>query len=676
MAPLPGPTPRRYRIEDLTLDAGQHRLWRGEAEIELSKLTFKLLLALVEAAPNLLTQDQLADAVWGSSRVVSPENLAKRVMILRQALGDSAEQPRYIAVVRGQGLRLVAHVEPEKPDPGTDASAASQDQPRAAHTADAGDTGPRSAITGQRFQYIVTALLALAVAFMALDGYVLRNDLDATGNANDQQPTATGAARVGPPYRIAVMPLRSVSLDREDREFADGLTFGLISRLAQIEELELTEATSSFALAERTETARAIGEALQVDFLLEGDLRADPENLRISLRLVDWGDSSFEQLGPFNRRRGEQLALQDQIAEQVVEALNITLGVGERTEGYFGTENPEAYDAYLRGRALASQIRLPDAVAYFERALELDEDFGLVWFNLANAYAQLQYFPGPFVPEERRSRRSTAIQRALDTIPERWESHALHAFQLVEQRNWIGAAREFEIAANSRGTKSPVEWGLSRGAFLWSVGRIADMLPYYLAARSADPLSVNVSGQTAWALDVAGETREAIKEFERHRELAGGVVLWFSQYLHAALDESDWSRIEQALAGLPQKQLARDLAVSWDSPREAAALLRHGLLDTGEFPGGDPTQNGDALASFAAIAAYFGDTELAIDILREAVMRRKATTGWFWHPLLADVRQTAGFKTLVIETGLPGYWREYEWADACRPVGDEDFTCE
>ena len=103
--------PRRYRFADLILDTGQRRVWRGDVELQVSKLSFDFLRALVEAAPNLLTHDQLADAVWGPRRVITPDNLSQRLMTLRQAIGEQAEQPRYIEAVRAQGYRLIPDVE-------------------------------------------------------------------------------------------------------------------------------------------------------------------------------------------------------------------------------------------------------------------------------------------------------------------------------------------------------------------------------------------------------------------------------------------------------------------------------------------------------------------------------------------------------------------------------------
>jgi DNA-binding winged helix-turn-helix (wHTH) protein len=113
---------QRYRFDDLTLDVGQCRVWRGGQPIQLSKLTFDLLRVLVEAAPNLVTHDQLAQHVWGTRRIVTPENLSQRLMMLRQAIGDPADRPRYIEGVRGLGYRLIPAVAAEDERNSSDAA--------------------------------------------------------------------------------------------------------------------------------------------------------------------------------------------------------------------------------------------------------------------------------------------------------------------------------------------------------------------------------------------------------------------------------------------------------------------------------------------------------------------------------------------------------------------------
>src|SRR5450631_129861 len=96
---------------DLHIDVGQHRVTRAGLEITLPNLSFELLLALIRVAPNFLSNDSLMARVW-PGQIVTPETVAKRVNLLRVALGDSAQEPRYIAGVRGRGYRLVATVSP------------------------------------------------------------------------------------------------------------------------------------------------------------------------------------------------------------------------------------------------------------------------------------------------------------------------------------------------------------------------------------------------------------------------------------------------------------------------------------------------------------------------------------------------------------------------------------
>lgn len=106
----PRNVPRSYRFADLRLDPGQRQVWRGDVPLQLPKLTFATLHALVAMAPNVVSHDELAASVWGDARIVTPENIAQRVMMLRRCLGDSSADPRYIKGVRGHGYKLVPEV--------------------------------------------------------------------------------------------------------------------------------------------------------------------------------------------------------------------------------------------------------------------------------------------------------------------------------------------------------------------------------------------------------------------------------------------------------------------------------------------------------------------------------------------------------------------------------------
>lgn len=117
------PARTTYHFGDLTLDAGLRRLERAGEPIELGKLTYSLLITLVEAAPNVVSHEELVQRVW-DGRLTSPETVTQRVKLLRDALGDNADQPRYVGLVRGQGYRLIPRVEPRGPQETLQASAA------------------------------------------------------------------------------------------------------------------------------------------------------------------------------------------------------------------------------------------------------------------------------------------------------------------------------------------------------------------------------------------------------------------------------------------------------------------------------------------------------------------------------------------------------------------------
>lgn len=140
----------RYRFDELTLDTGRRQLSRGTEAIALSKLSFRLLCALVEAAPNVVTHDDLAAQVWDPRRIVTPENLAKRVMLLRRALGDRARAPRYIAGVRGVGYRLLSEVCVGAEEPGA-----------------RGGGAERGSVHGMAVRYLAAGLMLAFMGFIA-----------------------------------------------------------------------------------------------------------------------------------------------------------------------------------------------------------------------------------------------------------------------------------------------------------------------------------------------------------------------------------------------------------------------------------------------------------------------------------------------------------------------------
>jgi DNA-binding winged helix-turn-helix (wHTH) protein len=188
-APVTPESPR-YRFADLTLDVGQCRVSRGDEVIPLVKLNFDLLRVLVEHAPNVVRHEQLARQVWGPRRTVTPENLAKRVNLLRQALDDRATHSSYIEGIRGHGYRLIPDVHLAGQQEWVEGGIVS-DPARPVQTQIVAPTiSPAPPPSAARRNVLVGAL-AVAVGALTLDGYRLRRLLRETG-ATTTDPSANG----------------------------------------------------------------------------------------------------------------------------------------------------------------------------------------------------------------------------------------------------------------------------------------------------------------------------------------------------------------------------------------------------------------------------------------------------------------------------------------------------
>ena len=162
----------RYRVADLVIDVGQRRVTRNAAEVPLGRLTFELLFTLVERAPEVVTQTELAKRVW-AGRVVTPATVGQRVKILRQSIGDDAHRPNFIRVLRGHGYQLIPSVER------LDAAALEGDSgdgngrdKQTATFLDSYQKQPRTRGLAQRTGYVVAALLGGLMVGVTVDTVV------------------------------------------------------------------------------------------------------------------------------------------------------------------------------------------------------------------------------------------------------------------------------------------------------------------------------------------------------------------------------------------------------------------------------------------------------------------------------------------------------------------------
>jgi TolB-like protein/DNA-binding winged helix-turn-helix (wHTH) protein len=423
----PDKSPAAYLAGDLHVDVGQQRVTRAGIDIALPNLSFRLLLALIRAAPNVLDNESLLTQVW-PGLVVSPETIIKRVNLLREALGDDAQEPRYVAVVRSRGYRLMAAV--------TQAEALSQSVPAMAPVdlpaVDRSLGGMRAARRSQRIVLATATAAALVVIVFAL----------LHSNRPRERGTANPPAELRAPYAVgtrertvAVLPFANISPDAADAYLALGLPEMILDRMSHIEGLSVIARSSSFAPSARSTDSREIGRRLNAAYLVDGSVQRKAEQLRLAVQLVDATTGTLIWSARFDRRMQDIFAVEDEISDQVASALAGRIGnLQPKPVARDRSGNTEAYLAFLRGRALLGRMAVADteaALPYFEKAIALDPQFAAAYASLYDAHMQLADLrhddPAPI-----RVRYRALVERALAIDPQSGAAYFARAM-------WAGA---------------------------------------------------------------------------------------------------------------------------------------------------------------------------------------------------------------------------------------------
>ena len=393
------PATTTYQVGDLLVDVARAQVWRNGTEVPLPKLSFDLLLALIEASPRILSLDELMDRIWAGV-VVSPETVSQRVKLLRAALGDDIRAPRYVTAVRGRGYRLVAPVAP---------GAVPADRPPTGRPSPDAATAPAPEPTaGKPSRRRWAALAAITVAVIVAVAAALRHV---------DRPAPGPVAVTTPERSVAVLPFDSVGPSDDGEVLAFGIAEAVLHQLANLPGLIVIARTSSFALGPEPGDARAIGRKLDARYLLEGSVQQDGGMLRVTAQLVDAATGTHVWSLRFDERRSHVFAVQDAIAARVAEALDLSVQASRAIEaGGRGTSNFDAYLSYLRGRTLLGTRRVSDAapaIELFDRALQLDPAFAAAYVSLAEA----EVFAAEFAAgDDRAERFEAALRRALDLL--------------------------------------------------------------------------------------------------------------------------------------------------------------------------------------------------------------------------------------------------------------------
>ena len=376
------PRPASVRFGSFELDPAAGELFRNGVRIRLQGQPLQVLIALLERPGELVTRDDLRERLWSGETFVDFEHgLNTAVKKARQALGDSAESPEFIETLARRGYRFIADVQASTASTPVNDSAAAADHPTAG-----GPAGPAQPTVERPVRQLRRMLLWGAGAALIIAGA-------AAGWLTQRQtsPESSNGARHPTEARLAVMPLRILGDSRADIAYLGvGIADAITTRLANTRQITVRPTSAVLPFNDAQSDTAHVATSLNVQHLLIGTIQTAEDVYRISLQLVRadgvaiWGRS-------YDEPRTSLLELQDDVAEQVAVALRIELSPPERARLHVRyTDNPQAYDLYLRGRSLLvnyTEATMREAIRHFEQALALDPDYALAAAGIATASA-------------------------------------------------------------------------------------------------------------------------------------------------------------------------------------------------------------------------------------------------------------------------------------------------
>src|SRR5437588_1146622 len=464
-----------------------------------------------------------------------------------------------------------------------------------------------------------------------------------------RQAKAEKAPGSAPAKSVAVLPFVNMSADKNDEYLSDGMTEELINALARVPGLRVPGRSSSFAFKGKNEDDifRKVGEQLHVNAVLEGSVRKAGDNLRVAAQLINVSDGYHLWSENYDGDVRDIFTFQSNVAQRVVEALQIKLGVDvARALAKKSTENPEAHRLYLLGRyefGKYSEAGWSSSIRYYEQALKLDPNYVLAYCGLADTYA---YMGGVMMPsKEAVAKEKGVAHKALELDPELPEAHLSLACALGGAFDLQNAQIEFDRAIE---LNPNLAWAYEIYAwFVGGVGRLEEAIAKDKKAIELDPLNSFFQSALAYYLYHARRYDDAIVQIRKTleldpastlaRHLLGCCLLWKGDTA-GAIAEFQQGKINITGAWY-QGLLGYAYAISGDRPkaeqtlRELEEMAKHQYVSS---------------TAFADIHLGLGEKEKALDWLEKSYQDQESAC-WYLKvdPIYDNVRNEPRFQALV-----------------------------
>jgi len=350
--------------------------------------------------------------------------------------------------------------------------------------------------------------------------YAWRAELDAwwkgRGSELEKQPVEDPSAL----RSIAVLPFADMSREKDQQYFCDGVAEETINRLARVKALHVVSRTSSFRMRALTSDLRELGRRLRVGTVLEGSVRKAGDRLRITVQLADVESGYQRWSGKFDREISDVFAIQDEIAQSVVEALKVDLSANESAALHaLPTANLRAYDQYLRGRQCYyefGQRSMDSAVRLFLQAISLDSNFAQAYAGLADCWCYIYLYSDR--SESVREQAVWASRKAVERAPNSAQAQASYGLSLSISGRDAEAEEAFEAAMRLNAELFDARYYYARHSFVR--GQAAKALELYESAMRVRPDDYQAPLLVAQIYDDLGQPGEAAASRRRGIKLA------------------------------------------------------------------------------------------------------------------------------------------------------------
>jgi TolB-like protein/cytochrome c-type biogenesis protein CcmH/NrfG len=433
--------------------------------------------------------------------------------------------------------------------------------------------------TGRRLDRLIVGVLVVAVGLMAVDRYVFDGRGDSPAG-KPSQPELAGEQTAGAEVQsevseteapsIAVLPFANMSADESSTYFSDGLADTLLHMLAQIREIRVAARTSSFQFRDQNTDITKIAEALNVGTVLEGSVQKAGNKIRVTAQLIEADTGYHLWSGNYDRDLDDVFAIQDEIANEVVSALKVSL-LGEAAEklAEHDTDSVAAYTEYLLGINDMNEFSFDSmrrAEQRFLNAVGADPDYDVAWARLGELYLRMADY-GAGDAREMNQKARDAASTALDIEPQSATAIAVLARVERNQGNPDMAEQLYERAIELGPNEAAPREGLAR-ILAMKNDRLA-AIALLQEALAFDPLSTNVHYQLAEQYRVRDDYVMAMTHIEKIREIQPESPLSWYGGAEIEFERGDWAR------ALLSYQRAHELDP--DDPEVATGIAQHYL---------------------------------------------------------------------------------------------------